>query len=69
MNILAVFEGLAAIPKLIDEIKQLRSRYDDMNNRKWMKISARVERKLHDAQSPDDIKQVALEIKHLIDGS
>jgi hypothetical protein len=49
MNITTVLAGLAAIPRLIDRIDQLISHAKSEEKKKWMQISARVERKLHEA--------------------
>lgn len=69
MNIGTILAGIAAIPQLIARIDQLLERVDRNEKRKWMQISTRVERKLSDASSPEEIKNVALEIKRLIDES
>ena len=66
MEFLSILAGVAAIPKLIDRIDQLIDFQKKESAKKWMQISARVERKLSEAETPEQVKEVAREIHDLI---
>lgn len=69
MDILSIFAGLAAIPKLIDRLDQLIAYEKKVSDQKWMQLSAKIEQKISEAETPEEFKEIAGEVKKLISDS
>ena len=66
MNFLTILAGLAAIPKLISKIEQLMDVQKKLENQKWIALSIATEKRLKEAESPEEIRKIADELANLI---
>lgn len=65
-TVLAIINGLAAIPKLIEKVEDWLAISKQRKKEAWDKLSIEVERRLDAASTKEEIKQAAKDIQDLI---